>query len=128
MSQSRSRPTMTSRPTGKVYIADPSQTVSGGAPTPLATASFAVLPSSAACGCDLSVPSNALYTPGPCGRRIRPDESPSGRISPLPPKKIGADHISAPGSGRLRAQSRGRAVTRSKLNLNLTSGGCGVDD
>jgi len=37
------RPTMTSRSTGKVYIADPSQTVSGGT-TPLDTASLLVLP------------------------------------------------------------------------------------
>jgi hypothetical protein len=37
---------MTSRWTGNVYIADPSHTVSGGTPTPLATASFVVLPPS----------------------------------------------------------------------------------
>jgi len=36
---------MTSLSTGKVYIADPSQTVSGGTPTPLAAASLVVLPS-----------------------------------------------------------------------------------
>ncbi|BBX47642.1 hypothetical protein GCM10009641_18400 [Mycobacterium cookii] len=33
---------MTSRPTGKVYIAEPSQTVSGGTPTPPPTVSLVV--------------------------------------------------------------------------------------
>src|SRR3984893_17772429 len=47
ISHSRSRPTITSRSTGNVYIADPSQTVSGGTAIPLAVASFVVLPSSA---------------------------------------------------------------------------------
>src|SRR3984893_18528445 len=47
ISHSRPRPTITSRSTGKVYIADPSQTVSGGTAIPLAVVSIVVLPSSA---------------------------------------------------------------------------------
>lgn len=45
MSHSRPRPTVTSLPAGKVYIADPSQTVSGGTSIPLAAASLVVLSS-----------------------------------------------------------------------------------
>nr|WP_300584724.1 hypothetical protein [Mycobacterium sp.] len=46
MSQVRSRPTVTSRPAGKVYIAGPSQTVNGGGAASSAGASLTVVVSS----------------------------------------------------------------------------------